>query len=530
MNGSSGFSMVGRRNAAILAVAVLGAFCDVAAAQTGACCRGDGFCLLTDSDGCLLQKGSEFLGAGTSCAANICLGACCTADKGCLENNRDSCTAAAGSFQGAGTTCDLNCPSHLGTGFTYQGQPKEAGTPVTDAVDLRFFLRTAAEGGNQVGSTQTLSDVDVVNGRFTVVLDFGTQAFTGNSRWLEAAVRRPHDPTNTAPFVPLSPRQEITAAPYATTALSTVGIDGHSLDAADGSPVDALFVDNDGKVGIGTTIPHANFAMQVKGVATTWEGGIAAGGDSAAIVLGELSGVGTLGAHNAALSDWANLSISPGGGNVGIGTTSPSGKLTVQADDPSTAPNQLVIRGATDSNLQLLVGYNTTGDNGSIQAIHQGIGFTNLLLQQNAGNVGIGTTTPASKLSVTGDVDISGARLHVGTDGRVGIGTNAPHANFLLQSVGGAGVWKGGIAAGGSTAVTVLGELSGVATLGAHNTALNQWVNLSLNPGGGRVGVGTTSPANTLSVAGSADFTGNVGIGTTTPVFPLTISTGASYG
>ena len=34
--------------------------------------------------------------------------------------------------------------------------------------------------------------------------------------------------------------------------------DGHSLDAADGSPVDALYVDYAGRVGIGTTSPNAN--------------------------------------------------------------------------------------------------------------------------------------------------------------------------------------------------------------------------------------------------------------------------------
>ena len=35
--------------------------------------------------------------------------------------------------------------------------------------------------------------------------------------------------------------------------------------------------------------------------------------------------------------------------------------------------------------------------------------------------------------------------------------------------------------------------------------------------GNGNVGIGTTTPGNTLSVAGSADVTGNVGIGTTSP-------------
>ncbi len=38
--------------------------------------------------------------------------------------------------------------------------------------------------------------------------------------------------------------------------------DGHSLDAADGSPVDAVYVDNNGKVGIGTTDPGYNLDVQ----------------------------------------------------------------------------------------------------------------------------------------------------------------------------------------------------------------------------------------------------------------------------
>ncbi len=37
--------------------------------------------------------------------------------------------------------------------------------------------------------------------------------------------------------------------------------DGHSLDAADGSPVDVVYVDNDGNVGIGTTSPDAKLEV-----------------------------------------------------------------------------------------------------------------------------------------------------------------------------------------------------------------------------------------------------------------------------
>ena len=48
---------------------------------------------------------------------------------------------------------------------------------------------------------------------------------------------------------------------------------------------------------------------------------------------------------------------------------------------------------------------------------------------------------------------------------------------------------------------------------------------------GGNVGIGTTTPANTLAVVGSASVTGgNLGIGTTTPTYPLTVNGSASIG
>jgi hypothetical protein len=43
--------------------------------------------------------------------------------------------------------------------------------------------------------------------------------------------------------------------PDGTTQTTAAFGDGHSLDAADGSPTDAVYVDNDGNVGIGTTNP-----------------------------------------------------------------------------------------------------------------------------------------------------------------------------------------------------------------------------------------------------------------------------------
>lgn len=75
----------------------------------------------------------------------------------------------------------------------------------------------------------------------------------------------------------LSPRREIVGAPYALTDEAGGAGDGHSLDADDGTPVDALYVDSEGNVGVGTTSPGA--ALDVDG------GNVQVGGLNAAASL-----------------------------------------------------------------------------------------------------------------------------------------------------------------------------------------------------------------------------------------------------
>jgi hypothetical protein len=102
-----------------------------------------------------------------------------------------------------------------GTAFTYQGRLQDAGQPANGSYDFQFTLTDAQTGGNYIGAMLTNAPVSVTNGLFLVVLDFGSGAFNGSFRWLEVGVR-----TNgsTGPYVVLSPRQAITAAPYATFA------------------------------------------------------------------------------------------------------------------------------------------------------------------------------------------------------------------------------------------------------------------------------------------------------------------------
>ena len=106
-----------------------------------------------------------------------------------------------------------------GTAFTYQGHLNDGGAPANGDFDLTFSLWDAVSGPTQVGGSLTNSATAVSNGWFTVTLDFGAGVFPGANRWLEIGVR-----TNGAgEFAALSPRQPITATPYALTAGNLTG-------------------------------------------------------------------------------------------------------------------------------------------------------------------------------------------------------------------------------------------------------------------------------------------------------------------
>lgn len=146
----------------------------------------------------------------------------------------------------------------LGTGFTYQGRIERDGAALDGVtVQLQFELWTDPNGGSQVGNASFATTM-VVDGVFSTTVnaadEFGPLAFIGEERWLQISVREsPQDP-----FSALTPRQELSASPQALFALAGgagVGT-GNALDAADGSPTNAVWVDNDGQVGIGTTTPQ----------------------------------------------------------------------------------------------------------------------------------------------------------------------------------------------------------------------------------------------------------------------------------
>ncbi len=104
-----------------------------------------------------------------------------------------------------------------GTAFTYQGRLTENGAAANGPNDLTFTLYNAASGGATVGVSNVVNDLVVTNGLFTVTLDYGASAFDGSARWLQIAVR---PGASAGAYANLTPRQPITATPYAVRALS----------------------------------------------------------------------------------------------------------------------------------------------------------------------------------------------------------------------------------------------------------------------------------------------------------------------
>lgn len=103
-----------------------------------------------------------------------------------------------------------------GSRFTYQGSLKVSGQPANGNFDIQFDLFPSIAGGSSVG-TQTVTNVAVVNGNFTVILDFGSDVFTGVSRFLEVAFR----PAGSGAYTTLAPRTEVTSVPFAVQSLNS---------------------------------------------------------------------------------------------------------------------------------------------------------------------------------------------------------------------------------------------------------------------------------------------------------------------
>ncbi|UCG57691.1 MAG: tail fiber domain-containing protein [Phycisphaerales bacterium] len=318
------------------------------------------------------------------------------------------------------------------TAFTYQGRLTESGGAADGLYDFRFVLYDHPDpgAGTQVGEPYYADEVDVTDGYFTVLVNFGAEVFDGEPRWLEVAVK----PALTDMLhVVLEPRQQITPTPYAIHASSGGSGGGGGGDGAGWAiSGDDLYSVPPGNVGIGTSAPteklHVVGNVRIEGTSPAWLHLIAGLGDDAGVGFGT-AGIGSNWwevLRDGSSSDFliresfpyppftgASVAIEAGTGNVGIGTTSPTAKLVVVG-----GTKVLTADSGIDNGLRI---YNTDG---SMWYGMLGWYGNNLKLQANGGR-DVKVVNGANKGIIVKDVS-----------GRVGIGTTDPAAPLHVQKEG----------------------------------------------------------------------------------------------
>ncbi len=235
-------------------------------------------------------------------------------------------------------------------------------------------------------------------------------------------------------------------------------------------------------------------------------------------------------------------------GSLGIGTTSLGAVLAVQQQDASTTAFRLIglserlgrlfeiIDASSTPRLVIdgsgRLGIGTTSPS-SLLAVSGSSTFTGPLsasasayLATAGGSVGVGTVNPTSLLSVRGTLDVS-------LDAKFGTSPLIP-----VISCGGSGVLEtdgegritcgsdavGGGGVGGSGA-------TGQVTFWASSGSLTGNSNLIFDSSTGRLGIGTSSPAQSLSVGGNTYIVGGLGVGVaTTTAGAFEVSGQASIG
>ena len=344
---------------------------------------------------------------------------------------------------------------------------------------------------------------------------------------------------------------------------------------------------NGGNVGIGTTSPGAklnvtgNYGDVIKAVSGSQS--IATNFVAPTTGSGLNNIISTAGEFNIGTSDAQPFSLATSsisrvsilsGGNVGIGTTSPVSKLEVNGGADAIAT---VTGTTTAARLDIKTNsyhrfLQTIESDGRFRLYNQTTS-TEQLTVTNAGNVGIGTTSPNNKLDVNGGArvngiltlnrgSIAGLKFSRGSDFYLGI-DNSGNLNFLNDSASSLGVWKndGNVGIGTTSPsykltsysttsegdgtdefpivagkANAIGNFTGIglASYIAANGAVKAGIALERvsSYGTGKLHfLNSDTLSNSDATLSDSKMTilrnGNVGIGTTSPVSKLEVSSGA---
>ncbi len=354
----------------------------------------------------------------------------------------------------------------LGTGITYQGRLTDNGVAPTGIYDLQFTLWDALTGGAQVSGSaaDTVDNATVTNGLFTVMIndagEFGPNAFTGDARWVQIGVR---PGASAGPFTILSPRQPLTAAPYALFALNT---DAPGFWSANGTHI---FNSNGGSVGVGTNNPQFDLHVRrsVFSVANQpparfgvhWREAPLGGPVTEEWLSTRVGGsfiqpIGQEGAHlirkagtNLHVSTETTMNAGPvtpqltikDNGRVGIGTTNPERVLHTVGNavlfERASNDAAVILRNTTEGVINALFGLRSTGDDDGFAFVTDQNSVVTAAFK--SGNVGIGTSSPSARLHVSGSGEQTAQFNQFGNDPGVVITSISANTIYPALSVNG---------------------------------------------------------------------------------------------
>lgn len=203
--------------------------------------------------------------------------------------------------------------------------------------------------------------------------------------------------------------------------------DGHSLDAADGSPVDALYVDNEGEIGIGTTSPAQK--LDVAGTAQMTGFRMSTGAADGYVLTADASGVGTWQASGTGTGTGDITAVVAGNGLTGVNEPGPgeatlhvgAGTGVAVSADAVSLTSSYVDGSAHDARF-VNEGQASSVDgsmitNGTIASADIGSSYDLLTSSEGSGLTGGGSTslhTHSNINNVVGDLSASG-HIHGGS-------------------------------------------------------------------------------------------------------------------
>ena len=414
-------------------------------------------------------------------------------------------------------------------------------------MEFKLFATTNVAVGAQQGATQSLPAVPVTNGVFVVSLDFGAAVFDGSPRFLEIGVRpagsaspyatlSPRQQVASIPYaihslsagtatnlangagvqslnnlkdnVTLAAGPNISITPSGKTlTIGSAGGGGSGPWSLNGA--DTYYTA--GNVGIGTSTPTPGIRLEVSGATLLkpGNGNIQFGSPNAELGLSILPNAGNradLRFDGSVLKLLAGTGAVPptstnglaitSDGNVGIGNGAPTlgYRLDVSGATRLSTGNGTVQFGTPNAELGLSITPNAGNRadlrfDGSVLKLLAATGVVppsadSGLAITTAGNVGIGTTTPVSKLEIAAQDGLSITGFQPFLTLRDGSFIKVP---ARIQNAGGSLHFTSGSLLGG----------------------------LAASPGltlsGGNVSIGTTVPGAKLQVEGHAKQTGNSG-------------------